>query len=44
MLGGNLFSTNPELAVSLGADLGVRDAADAVRQIDLMIDGKKMPC
>jgi len=44
MLGGNLFSANPELAVSLGADLGVRDAADAVRQVDRMMDAEKMPC
>jgi methanogenic corrinoid protein MtbC1 len=44
MLGGNLFSGNPELAVSLGADIGVRDAADAVSQVDRMMGVQKMPC
>lgn len=44
ILGGNLFSAHPELARSLGADLGVRDAADAVSQVGHMMDAKKMPC
>ncbi|WP_054144314.1 cobalamin B12-binding domain-containing protein [Bosea sp. AAP35] len=44
MLGGNLFVADPALAVSLGADFGARDAAEAVNRVDWMLETKKMPC
>lgn len=44
MLGGNLFVSDPDLAVSLGADFGARDAAEAVNRVDWMLETKKMSC
>jgi methanogenic corrinoid protein MtbC1 len=44
MLGGNLFVGAPELAASLGADFGARDAAEAVDRIEEILDGKKISC
>jgi methanogenic corrinoid protein MtbC1 len=44
MLGGSLFVDDPALALTLGADFGARDAAEAVNNIDSMIDAKKMAC
>ncbi len=44
MLGGNLFAGEPELAASLGADFGARDAAEAVDRIEGLLDGKKISC
>lgn len=44
MLGGNLFVADPALAVSLGADFGARDAAEAVNRVDWMLETKKMSC
>jgi methanogenic corrinoid protein MtbC1 len=44
MLGGNLFAGAPDLAASLGADFGARDAAEAVDRIEEMLDGKKISC
>ncbi|MDP3254949.1 B12-binding domain-containing protein [Bosea sp. (in: a-proteobacteria)] len=44
MLGGNLFVMDPGLALSLGADLGARDAAEAVSRVDWMLETKKSSC
>ena len=44
MLGGNLFVADPGLAVSLGADFGARDAAEAVNRVDWMLETKKITC
>jgi methanogenic corrinoid protein MtbC1 len=44
MLGGNLFVADPGLAVSLGADFGARDAAEAVSRVDWMLETKKSSC
>ncbi len=44
MLGGNLFVADPTLALSLGADFGARDAAEAVDRVGWMLDAKKITC
>jgi methanogenic corrinoid protein MtbC1 len=44
MLGGNLFVDDPALAVALGADFGARDAAEAVKRVDWMVETKKITC
>jgi MerR family transcriptional regulator, light-induced transcriptional regulator len=44
MLGGNLFVDDPALAVALGADFGARDAAEAVKRVDWMLETKKITC
>jgi methanogenic corrinoid protein MtbC1 len=44
MLGGNLFVDDPGLALSLGADFGARDAAEAVNRVDMLFEAKKMSC
>lgn len=44
MLGGNLFVPDPALALSLGADFGARDAAEAVNRVGWMLDSKMMSC
>lgn len=44
MLGGNLFAEDPALALSLGADFGARDAAEAVNSVDMLFEAKKVPC
>jgi methanogenic corrinoid protein MtbC1 len=44
MLGGKLFVDDPALALSLGADFGARDAAEAVASIDGLLEAKKISC
>lgn len=44
MLGGNLFVPDPALALSLGADFGASDAAEAVSRVGWMLDNKKISC
>lgn len=44
MLGGNLFAQDPALALTLGADFGARDAAEAVNSLGWLLDAKKIPC
>lgn len=44
MLGGALFVAEPGLALTLGADFGARDAAEAVNRIDWLLGSKKLSC
>jgi methanogenic corrinoid protein MtbC1 len=44
VLGGNLFREDPSLAVTLGADFGANDAAEAVRSVDRLFERKKISC
>lgn len=44
MLGGKLFVDDPSLALSLGADFGARDAAEAVISLDWLRETKNMSC
>lgn len=44
LLGGKIFADEPELALAMGADFGVRNVEEAIKMVDLGFTSKEMSC